>query len=205
MSQQIWGSKTQYFLLTQSNKGQFYLKALQLRLLLSLLLLLILLLQLLNHVTGFLNNGICMFQNIRSDSKCLSGFYQIVIQNNLNYHFDVLCITKGVYIKQIIRHITKIWSVVQLNKKYIQAYLMWTLYDKLLKPCQSFLYTCKKYLTIINTLKFLKIKHKISYIVILIIAKTEYIHAADEYTEVMGFSGIHCKHTNSIFQTHCTK
>ena len=139
MSQQIWGNKTQYFLLPQSNKGHFYLKALQLRLQLPLLLLLLLLLQLLNHLTGFLNNGIYMLHNIGGDSKYLSGFYQIVIHNNLNYHFDVLRITKGAYIKQFKRHITKTSSNFLLNKKYIQAYLMWTLYDKLLKPCQSFL------------------------------------------------------------------
>ena len=65
-----------------------------------------------------------MLHNVGGDSKYLSGFYQIVIHNNLNYHFDVLRITKVAYIKHLKKHITKTWSIFLLNKKYVQAYLM---------------------------------------------------------------------------------
>jgi len=37
-----------------------------------------------------------------------------------------------------IRYVTKTWSVVILNKKYIYSYLKCIVYDKLLKPRQSF-------------------------------------------------------------------
>jgi len=36
-------------------------------------------------------------------------------------------------------YVTKTWSVVLLNKKYVYSYLKCIVYDKLLKPRQSFL------------------------------------------------------------------
>jgi len=46
---------------------------------------------------------------------------------------------------------------------------------------------------------------KYSYNVVLIIGNTQSVHAADEYTTVMGVSSIHLKLTNSIFQPHYAK
>ena len=40
-----------------------------------------------------------------------------------------------------VRSVTKTWSVAVLNKKYIYSYLKCAVYDKLLKPRQSFLIT----------------------------------------------------------------
>jgi len=37
-----------------------------------------------------------------------------------------------------VRYVTKTWSVVLLNKKYTYPYLKCIVYDKLLKPQQSF-------------------------------------------------------------------
>ena len=37
-----------------------------------------------------------------------------------------------------VRYVTKTWSVVLLNKKHIYSYLKFIVYDKLLKPRQSF-------------------------------------------------------------------
>jgi hypothetical protein len=46
---------------------------------------------------------------------------------------------------------------------------------------------------------------KISYNIILVIGNKQSVHAADEYTAVMGISGVHFKPTNSLFQPHYAK
>jgi len=64
-----------------------------------------------------------------------------------HYCFDVCRITKGAHIEQPVRYVTKTWSVVPLNKKYIYYYLKCLVYDKLLKPRKSFriaLYTAEQ-------------------------------------------------------------
>jgi len=58
-----------------------------------------------------------------------------------------------------VRYVTKTWNVVLLNEKYIYSYFKFIVYDKLLKPRQSFLIilyitfnfvltVCKLYLTL---------------------------------------------------------
>jgi len=52
---------------------------------------------------------------------------------------------KGCTYRAPVRYVTTTWSVVILNKKYIYCYLKCVVYDKLLKPRQSFrvtLYLC---------------------------------------------------------------
>jgi hypothetical protein len=48
---------------------------------------------------------------------------------------------KGCTYRASVRYVTKTWSVVLLRKKYISSYLKCIVYDKLLKPRQSFLIT----------------------------------------------------------------
>jgi len=45
---------------------------------------------------------------------------------------------KGCIYRAPVRYVTKTWSVVLLNKKYTYSYLKCVVYDKLLKPRQSF-------------------------------------------------------------------
>jgi len=45
---------------------------------------------------------------------------------------------KGCTYRATVRHVTKTWSVVLLNKKYIYSYVKCIVYDKLLKHRQSF-------------------------------------------------------------------
>ena len=45
---------------------------------------------------------------------------------------------KGLTYRAPVSYVTKTWSVVLLNKKYIYCYLKCIMYDKLLKPRQSF-------------------------------------------------------------------
>ena len=51
---------------------------------------------------------------------------------------------KGCTCRAPARYVTKTWSVVLLNKKYIYCYLKCIVYDKLLKPRQSFRITLYK-------------------------------------------------------------
>jgi len=62
------------------------------------------------------------------------------VWNELDYRVDVCRITKGCTYRGPVRYVTKTWSVVLLNKKkkYIYSYLKCIVYDKLLKPRQSF-------------------------------------------------------------------
>jgi len=48
------------------------------------------------------------------------------------------CYHKGYIYRAPVRYVTKTWSVVLLNKKNIYSYLKCIVYDKLLKPRQSF-------------------------------------------------------------------
>jgi len=60
------------------------------------------------------------------------------VWNELDYRVDVCRITKGIY-RAPVRYATKTWSIVLLNlKKNIYSYLKCIVYDKLLKPRQSF-------------------------------------------------------------------
>jgi len=56
------------------------------------------------------------------------------VWNELDYRVDVCRITY----RAPVRYVTKTWSVVLLNKKYIYSYLKCIVYDKLLKHRQSF-------------------------------------------------------------------
>ena len=58
--------------------------------------------------------------------------------NELVYRVDVCRITKGCTYRAPVRYVTRTWSVVLLNKKNIYSYLKCIVYDKLLKPRQSF-------------------------------------------------------------------
>ena len=61
------------------------------------------------------------------------------VWNEFDYRVDVCRITNVAHIEHHIRYVTKTWSVVLLNKKkYIYSYLKCIVYDKLLKPPQSF-------------------------------------------------------------------
>ena len=46
--------------------------------------------------------------------------------------------SQRVHIWNTVRHVTKPWSVILLNKKHTYSYLKCIVYDKLLKPRQSF-------------------------------------------------------------------
>ena len=62
------------------------------------------------------------------------------VWNELDFRVDVCRITKGCTYRAPVRYVTKTWSVVLLNKKIhrIYCYLKCIVYDKLLKPRQSF-------------------------------------------------------------------
>jgi len=72
------------------------------------------------------------------------------VWNELDYCVDVCRITKGAHIEQApVRYVTKTWSVILLNKKKnIYSYLKCIVYDKLLKPQQSFRTTLYVYITV---------------------------------------------------------
>jgi len=59
------------------------------------------------------------------------------VWNELDYRVDVCRITKCAY-RATVRYVTKTWSVVLLNEKNTFSYLKCIVYDKLLKPRQSF-------------------------------------------------------------------
>ena len=71
---------------------------------------------------------------IRTAIETITGDVLQTVWNELGCRADVCRITKGAHI----RYVTKTWSVVLLNKKYIYSYLKCIVYDKLLKPQQSF-------------------------------------------------------------------
>ena len=57
------------------------------------------------------------------------------VWNELDYRVDVCRITKDAHTYRApVRYVTKTWSVVLLNTKYIYYYLKCIVYDKLLKP-----------------------------------------------------------------------
>jgi len=56
------------------------------------------------------------------------------MRNELNYRADVCIITKGAAHRAPVRYVTKTWSVVLSNKKYIYSHLKCIVYDTLLKP-----------------------------------------------------------------------
>ena len=58
---------------------------------------------------------------------------------------------------------------------------------------------------ITNIMTFFHLWHKIYYHVILMIANTQKVQAADEYTAVTLVRNTHFKHANSLFQPECIK
>jgi len=72
---------------------------------------------------------------IRTDIETITAD----MRNELHYRVDVCRITNGAHIEHLYGMWQKLGSVVLLNKKiYIYCYLKCTVYDKLLKPRQSF-------------------------------------------------------------------
>ena len=75
---------------------------------------------------------------IRTDTETITADMLQTVWNELDYRGDVCRITCLAHIEEAVRYVTKTWSVVLLNKKNIYSYLKCILYDKLLKPRQSF-------------------------------------------------------------------
>ena len=72
---------------------------------------------------------------IRTVIETITADMLQTVWNELDYRVDVCRITRGAPM----RYVTKTWRVFLLNKKkYIYSYLKCIVYDKLLKPRQSF-------------------------------------------------------------------
>jgi len=81
-----------------------------------------------HHLTIPFEGGMHSFKR---RGACVKGK---AVWNELDFRVDVCRIT----FRAPVRYVTKNWSVVLLNKKYIYSYLKCIVYDKLLKPRQSF-------------------------------------------------------------------
>jgi len=101
----------------------------------------------------FLSMGLRQVSGLCSSSSCKYPGTEGPNQNrHWNYHsrhatnslertrLSCWCLQnhKGCIYRAPVRYVTKTWSVVLLNKKYIYSYLNRIVYDKLLKPRQSF-------------------------------------------------------------------
>jgi hypothetical protein len=73
--------------------------------------------------------GTYKYRVIRNNCR---DFNNMSASNELDYSVDVCRITKGCTYRAPARYVTKSWSVVLLNKKYIYCYLKCIVYDKLL-------------------------------------------------------------------------
>jgi len=86
---------------------------------------------------------------IRTAIETITADMLQTVRNELDYHVDVCRITKGAHIEHLYGMQQKLGVLFYKIKKHIYCYLKCIVYDKLLKPWQSFRITL--YLNNINT------------------------------------------------------
>ena len=89
----------------------------------------------------FKRQGACVSRNWRYESEPPSKPSPLTCYKQFGTNSIIVLMfveSQGCTYRALVRYVTKTWSVVLLNKKCIYSYLKCIVYDKLLKPQQSF-------------------------------------------------------------------